>query len=196
MTDAKQEQVYTLGHIKIEQRRSPLQLKDRERRRRKRLPKVGLTAFDIGLFPVPQMLWSRDLTPPSSLAITLLDLSFHRFSYLCFINMTDSSSEALAALQQLEENGKLKDRLAIIRISDPISTEVGGSYPSPSKRSSDVSVSNFDDPTPASLEADLSHYKVRAMSSNTTNARFPDHQILMFLHRNYSPSCDSPTSSK
>ncbi|KAJ5248311.1 hypothetical protein N7524_012271 [Penicillium chrysogenum] len=73
--------------------------------------------------------------------------------------MTDSSPEALAALQQLEQNGKLKDRLAIIRISDPISTEVGGSYPSPSKRSSDASLSNFDDPTPASLEADLSHYK-------------------------------------
>ncbi|KAJ5426069.1 hypothetical protein N7465_001139 [Penicillium sp. CMV-2018d] len=73
--------------------------------------------------------------------------------------MANSSSEALAALQQLEENGNLKDRLAIIRISEPISTEVGGSYPSPSKRTSDVSVSNFDDPTPALLEADLAHYK-------------------------------------
>ncbi|CAI7612136.1 unnamed protein product [Penicillium viridicatum] len=73
--------------------------------------------------------------------------------------MENSSSEALAALQQLEENGNLKDRLAIIRISEPISTEVGGSYPSPSKRTSDVSVSNFDDPTPALLEADLAHYK-------------------------------------
>lgn len=80
--------------------------------------------------------------------------------------MATSSSEALAALQQLEESGNLKDRLAIIRISEPISTEVGGSYPSPSKRTSDVSISNFDDPTPASLEADLAHYKVRAMSLN------------------------------
>jgi hypothetical protein len=115
------------------------------------------------------MLWSRDLTPPSSLAIILLDSLFIGF-YSQDINMTDSSSEALAALQQLEENGKLKDRLAIIRISDPISTEVGGSYPSPSKRSSDASVSNYDDPTPASLEADLSHYKVRAMNPNTANA--------------------------
>ncbi|OQE38625.1 hypothetical protein PENCOP_c008G05248 [Penicillium coprophilum] len=86
--------------------------------------------------------------------------------------MTNSSSEALAALRQLEENGDLKERLAIIRISEPISTEVGGSYPSPSKRTSDVSVSNFDDPTPASLEADLSHYKVRAMSPNTANELF------------------------
>ncbi|KAJ5124182.1 uncharacterized protein N7515_008007 [Penicillium bovifimosum] len=73
--------------------------------------------------------------------------------------MATSSAEALAALKQLEEKGDLKKRLAIIRISEPISAEVGGSYPSPSKRSSDVSVSNFDDPTPASLEADLSHYK-------------------------------------
>ncbi|KAJ5192429.1 hypothetical protein N7449_008571 [Penicillium cf. viridicatum] len=73
--------------------------------------------------------------------------------------MANSPSEALAAFQQLEENGNLKDRLAIIRISEPISTEVGGSYPSPSKRTSDVSVSNFDDPTPALLEADLAHYK-------------------------------------
>ena len=110
--------------------------------------------------------------------------------------MADSSSEALAVLQQLEENGNLKDRLAIIRISEPISTEVGGSYPSPSKRTSDVSVSNFDDPTPALLEADLAHYKVRAMSPNTANARCPDEQILIFSHRNYSPSCDSPISSK
>lgn len=76
--------------------------------------------------------------------------------------MTDSTSEARAALQQLEEEGELKKRLAIVRISEPISAEVGGSYPSPSRRASDMSVSNFDDPTPASLEADLSHYKVCA----------------------------------
>lgn len=76
--------------------------------------------------------------------------------------MTNSPSEALAALQRLEQEGELKTRLAIVRISEPISAEVGGSYPSPSRRTSDISVSNFDDPTPASLEADLSHYKVCA----------------------------------
>jgi hypothetical protein len=75
--------------------------------------------------------------------------------------MANTSDEALSALEQLEQNGDLKKRLAIIRISEPISTEVGGSYPSPSKRKSDVSVSNLDNPTPASLEADLAHYKVR-----------------------------------
>jgi hypothetical protein len=66
-----------------------------------------------------------------------------------------------AVLQHLEqEQGDLKKQLAIIRISEPIS-DVGGSNPSPSKRGSDVSISNLNDPTPASLEADLTHYKVR-----------------------------------
>ena len=104
-----------------------------------------------------------DSAPLSSLhsQISSASLVRGRFSMIKPYNMSNSSTEALAALQQLEENGNLKDRLAIIRISEPISTEVGGSYPSPSKRTSDVSVSNFDDPTPASLEADLAHYKVR-----------------------------------
>ncbi|KAJ6087306.1 hypothetical protein N7467_006220 [Penicillium canescens] len=71
--------------------------------------------------------------------------------------MTDTSAEALAALQELDKEGDLKKRLAIVRISEPISLDGGHSGPSPSKRRSDVSV--FEDPTPASLEADLSHYK-------------------------------------
>ncbi|CAG8232576.1 unnamed protein product [Penicillium salamii] len=71
-----------------------------------------------------------------------------------------STSEALAALQKLEQNGDLKKRLTIVRISEPISTDVGSSYASTSRRGSDVSMSNLENPTPASLEADLSHYKV------------------------------------
>ncbi|KAJ5886692.1 uncharacterized protein N7473_009366 [Penicillium subrubescens] len=72
--------------------------------------------------------------------------------------MADMADPA-AVLQKLEqEQGDLKKQLAIIRISEPIS-DVGGSNPSPSKRGSDVSISNLNDPTPASLEADLSHYK-------------------------------------
>lgn len=67
----------------------------------------------------------------------------------------------MAALQRLDqEQGDLKQQLAIIRISEPIS-DVGDAVSSPSKRGSDVSVSNLNDPTPASLEADLTHYKVR-----------------------------------
>jgi hypothetical protein len=69
-------------------------------------------------------------------------------------------TDPLAVLQKLEqEQGDLKKQLAIIRISEPIS-DVGGPNPSPSKRGSDVSISNLNDPTPASLVADLSHYKV------------------------------------
>lgn len=67
----------------------------------------------------------------------------------------------LAALQKLqEEQGDLKTQLSIIRISEPIS-ENSDSKPSPSKRRSDVSVSDWNDPTPAALEDDLTHYKVR-----------------------------------
>ncbi|KAJ5377486.1 uncharacterized protein N7496_004895 [Penicillium cataractarum] len=72
--------------------------------------------------------------------------------------MTDTT-DPYAVLQQLEQDqGDLKQKLAIIRISEPIS-DVGGSNPTPSKRGSDVSISNLNDPTPASLEADLTHYK-------------------------------------
>jgi hypothetical protein len=76
--------------------------------------------------------------------------------------MTDQSpAETLEQLRQLEqENGDLKTRLAIIRISEPISSsDAEKSNWSPSKRTSDVSA--IDNPTPASLEADLTHYKVR-----------------------------------
>ncbi|EAW09290.1 uncharacterized protein ACLA_034930 [Aspergillus clavatus NRRL 1] len=60
--------------------------------------------------------------------------------------------------QQEKENGELNTRLAIIRISEPISSSNVENYnPSPSKRRSDVSV--IDNPSPASLEADLTHYK-------------------------------------
>ncbi|GAQ04741.1 kinetochore protein Sos7 [Aspergillus lentulus] len=74
--------------------------------------------------------------------------------------MTDQSpAETLEQLRQLEqENGDLKTRLAIIRISEPISaSDAEKSNSSPSKRTSDVSA--IDSPTPASLQADLTHYK-------------------------------------
>ncbi|KAF4269812.1 hypothetical protein KXW98_005540 [Aspergillus fumigatus] len=68
-------------------------------------------------------------------------------------------AETLEQLRQLEqENGDLKTCLAIIRISEPISSsDAEKSNSSPSKRTSDVSA--IDNPTPASLEADLTHYK-------------------------------------
>ncbi|OQD77252.1 hypothetical protein PENDEC_c003G03905 [Penicillium decumbens] len=73
--------------------------------------------------------------------------------------MASDVSESIEALQQLEaDQGDLKKQLAIIRISEPIS-DVSDANFSPSKRGSDVSISNLNDPTPASLEADLTHYK-------------------------------------
>ncbi|OJJ43485.1 hypothetical protein ASPZODRAFT_136364 [Penicilliopsis zonata CBS 506.65] len=68
--------------------------------------------------------------------------------------------ETLEKLQQLhQDTGDLQARLSIIRISEPIFSpgESAGSKQSPSKRRSDVST--VDNPTPASLEADLAHYK-------------------------------------
>ncbi|KAJ5623085.1 hypothetical protein N7490_011690 [Penicillium lividum] len=74
--------------------------------------------------------------------------------------MTANASEALDLLLKLQnEQGDLKQNLSIIRIAEPIS-DAGDANPSPSKRRSDVSLSNLNDPTPASLEADLTHYKV------------------------------------
>ncbi|KAL4754814.1 hypothetical protein BDW72DRAFT_165438 [Aspergillus terricola var. indicus] len=59
-------------------------------------------------------------------------------------------------VKQLEqEHGELKTQLAIVRISEPIFSP--DTDRSPSKRNSDVST--VDSPSPASLEADLSHYK-------------------------------------
>ncbi|KAG2421400.1 hypothetical protein HFD88_005375 [Aspergillus terreus] len=67
-------------------------------------------------------------------------------------------AEVRQQLQQLQEKGDLKSHLAIVRISEPIfSPEAENPDPSPGKRNSDVSA--IDNPTPASLEADLTHYK-------------------------------------
>ncbi|OJJ34141.1 hypothetical protein ASPWEDRAFT_113578 [Aspergillus wentii DTO 134E9] len=74
--------------------------------------------------------------------------------------MADTNpAEALKQLQSLVENGDFKTQLAILRISEPISAigEITDRTNSPSKRGSDVST--LDNPSPASLEADLTHYK-------------------------------------
>ena len=61
----------------------------------------------------------------------------------------ESISEALGKLQQQE--------LSIIHLSEPI---LATHAPDPVKRTSDVSADAFENPSPASLAADLSHYKV------------------------------------
>ncbi|KAM7205648.1 hypothetical protein V8F33_000974 [Rhypophila sp. PSN 637] len=63
-------------------------------------------------------------------------------------------------LQQLESlQATHQDKITIIKLSEPIST----ANPDPSEnsnlRTSDISNSSLDNPTPASLEADLLHYR-------------------------------------
>ena len=84
--------------------------------------------------------------------------------------------QGLRALQE--------EPLSIIRLSEPISARAI------SNRTSDVSEAAFDNPSPASLEADLSHYKVPlclrlVMESLSTN-----------IFRNSSLNSASPTSNK
>ncbi|OJD17523.1 hypothetical protein AJ78_02392 [Emergomyces pasteurianus Ep9510] len=70
--------------------------------------------------------------------------------------VSTSPLKALAALQQIGPD----THLSIVKISEPISTtDTAGSAQSPSKRRSDVSTDAFDNPTPMSLEEDLTHYK-------------------------------------
>ncbi|EEH07567.1 conserved hypothetical protein [Histoplasma capsulatum G186AR] len=68
-----------------------------------------------------------------------------------------SPSEALAALKQIAPD----THLSIVKISEPISTttDTASSTQSPSNRRSDVSTDAFYNPTPSSLEEDLTHYK-------------------------------------
>ncbi|KAF5004337.1 hypothetical protein F66182_16048, partial [Fusarium sp. NRRL 66182] len=73
-----------------------------------------------------------------------------------------SPAEALEKIQDLQKGQDVESNtLAILRISEPItsSLDVDGIPRSPSKRTSDASIVSDENPTPASLEADLTHYK-------------------------------------
>lgn len=81
--------------------------------------------------------------------------------------MTDEApdSSAMPNPQNPSQNeDDLNSSLAIIRISEPITSETEHDTENPNRalstRGSDVSA--LDNPTPASLEADLAHYKVRS----------------------------------
>ena len=91
--------------------------------------------------------------------------------------MAVDASQTLANLASLQEQP-----LSIIRLSEPVAA------PQTSTRTSDASNSALDNPTPASLEADLSHYKVRLAFSTPT--------VSSNQYRNSSPNYDSPTLSK
>ncbi len=69
--------------------------------------------------------------------------------------MAQSHSEVLQALLDAQNSNEL----SIIKLSEPIS---GPLKPNAGERTSDVSAEVFEKPTPASLEADLAHYKVRS----------------------------------
>lgn len=67
--------------------------------------------------------------------------------------MANSHEDALQALLDFQQG----QELSIIKISNPISASISqGSGP----RESNVSGQSLDDATPATLEADLAHYKV------------------------------------
>ncbi|KAK7946054.1 uncharacterized protein PG986_010375 [Apiospora aurea] len=69
-----------------------------------------------------------------------------------------SPAEVLEAIKQLNA----KHELSIIRLSEPISTDISAAQQSQQQqqqRTSDVSNASLDAPTPASLEADLTHYR-------------------------------------
>jgi hypothetical protein len=106
-----------------------------------------------------------------------------------------ASDDYMDIIAQLRELDNSKTRLSILKISEPISASTSQS---PSKRNSDVSTDAFDNPTPASLEADLNHYKVCPSSipllSVVWNSR--DVHDRANRARNSSRNSDSPTSSK
>lgn len=82
--------------------------------------------------------------------------------------MTDQTAKTLEKLRAVQrETGHLKDRLSIIRISEPITSVADNTSTSPSKRNSDIST--LENPTPATLEADLTHYKVLTISPHIPN---------------------------
>lgn len=72
-----------------------------------------------------------------------------------------------AALAELRSQQQ-KHPLSILKLAEPIVASTQNTV-SPSKRGSNVSNSEIENPTPASLEADLLHYKVRL--SNSTRGK-------------------------
>lgn len=110
-----------------------------------------------------------------------------------------SPAKALAKVQQLQkgQDGP-NSHLAIIRISEPITSalDIAELKRSPSKRTSDASADALDNPTPASLEADLTHYKVRTETRSITRiSRFP-YANGEIVYRSYSRNSVSRTSNR
>lgn len=66
-----------------------------------------------------------------------------------------SPEDVLATLQLLETS----QELSILKLSEPISTTIPTNANGTQQRTSDVSNASLEAPTPASLEADLTHYR-------------------------------------
>lgn len=101
------------------------------------------------------------------------------------------TTDHVTALRELQSQQETHP-LSILKLSEPIITSTQNVV-SPSKRASDVSNSEIENPTPTTLEADLLHYKVTLIQnvchkcSSITDAL--DGRIS-------SPSYISPTSNK
>lgn len=67
--------------------------------------------------------------------------------------MAHSHEEVLETLLEAQN----AHELSIIKLSDPISRHLKHNL---GERTPDLSTQSLEDPTPASLEADLAHYKV------------------------------------
>jgi hypothetical protein len=93
--------------------------------------------------------------------------------------MAQSYDEVRKSLTEIQKSYEL----SIIKISEPIS---GAINQSSTTRTSDVSADAFDSPSPASLEADLSHYKVR-------RASVAQMMTILIRHRSYSQNYASLT---
>ena len=95
--------------------------------------------------------------------------------------------EALCADAQITLAYLQEQELSIIRLAEPLSRSAR--FDPQDTRNSDVSVDASVNPTPASLAADLIHYKVVGLRLNG----FPDSDCYF---RSYFPSSDSPTLNK
>lgn len=79
--------------------------------------------------------------------------------------MTQTDHAAIMAELRSQQE---KHPLSILRLAEPIVASAQNAV-SPSKRVSDVSNSEIENPTPATLEADLLHYKVGCLKSVCKN---------------------------
>jgi DNA repair exonuclease SbcCD ATPase subunit len=92
-----------------------------------------------------------------------LDISTHQFdTNMARTPAKGKATEAQRATKVLKALDDLQSghEMTIIRVSEPISSALqNADAPNNSARTSDVSNTSLDTPTPASLEADLAHYK-------------------------------------